>query len=366
MLSEVKVYKDNTLTLMSDKANNIFTIAKIIELVDGKLIEGQPLNGSCTISKILPLEEATADSLTLYTGKSLTKLEELVNTRSIAAILVNTKLKDLSESKLTSRVNLIMVEDPMRAFIKLALWFYPGPNLQPGISPRAEIDPSAVIAHSVSVGAFCVVGPRCEIKDNTVLHPGVVLYADVSIGANCILHSGVTVRQGCKLAGGSVIQNGAVIGSDGFGYIPGPAGLETVPQVGIVELAKNVDIGANSCIDRATMGATRILDGAKLDNLVQVAHNVQIGAHSILCGQVGVAGSTKIGSQVVLGGGVGVADHLNIANQTRFAGHAAIAGDITEKGDYAGYPAIPAKQWRRAMTALSRLGKRSSKDSNKD
>jgi UDP-3-O-[3-hydroxymyristoyl] glucosamine N-acyltransferase len=140
-------------------------------------------------------------------------------------------------------------------------------------------------------------------------------------------------------------------------------GLVPVPQVGTVTLGDRVDVGANSCIDRATLGETTVGLGTKIDNLVQVGHNTAVGKHSILCGQVGIAGSSKIGDQVVLAGSVGVADHIHIASGSRFASRSAVVTDIPEKGDYAGAPAVPARQWNRAMIALLRLGKRSTKDS---
>ena len=170
------------------------------------------------------------------------------------------------------------------------------------------------------------------------------------------------IREDCIVGSDTVIQNGAVIGADGFGYVPDKElGLAPVPQVGVVVLSDRVDVGANACIDRATLGTTLVGLGTKIDNLVQVGHNTKIGKFAILCGQTGVAGSCDIGNQVVLGGAVGVADHIQIVDGCRIAGKSVVFGNLTEKNDYAGYPARPAGEWRRSMAIVSKLGRDSRK-----
>lgn len=313
--------------------------------------EGRLLGASSTdIIGISSLEEALPGTLSFYSGKSLAELTEIMATTACSALLVRSEL-----AIQPGRVALIQVRDPQRALIELLPLFYLKSTPGPTVHPSAVVDPSAVVAPSASVGPYCVIGARVKVGEGAVLHPHVVIYHDATIGAQAEIHSGAIIREHCQVGPEVVIQNGAVIGSDGFGYIPGPQGLEAVPQVGNVTLAARVEVGANSCIDRATLGQTKVGGGTKIDNLVQVGHNVKIGQNSILCGQVGVAGSVKIGSQVVLGGAAGVADHIKIMDGCRFASKSGVTSDITAPGDYAGFPASPATEWRRQMVALRRL-----------
>ena len=201
-----------------------------------------------------------------------------------------------------------------------------------------------------------MIGAEVQIGNNVTIHPHVVIYPGTIIEDDCIIHSGAIIREYCHLKKGCVIQNGAVIGSDGFGYVPDPAlGLRAVPQVGRAVLGPLVDVGANSCIDRGALGDTSISLGTKVDNLVQVGHNVSIGEHTIVCGQSGIAGSTRIGARCVLGGSTGVGDHLNIPDDCRFGGNSGVITAIDEPGDYMGHPAIPAQQWRRQGVAVKKL-----------
>ena len=196
------------------------------------------------------------------------------------------------------------------------------------------------------------------IEDRSVIHPHVTIYPRVRLGQGCVVHAGAVLREDVTLGDHCVIQNGAVIGADGFGYIPDQAGnLHAVPQVGAAKLGNEVHIGANSCVDRGTLGNTTVGDWTKIDNLVQTGHNVSLGQNCIVCGQTGIAGSVSIGNRVVLGGGCGVQDHVSIADGCRFAGHSGVIGDITERGDYAGMPALPARQWRRLVAQLRRMVK---------
>jgi UDP-3-O-[3-hydroxymyristoyl] glucosamine N-acyltransferase len=218
------------------------------------------------------------------------------------------------------------------------------------------VHPSAKIGSGVSIGEFAVVGPLTEIGDNVVIHPHVVLYPGVKIGPRSIIHSHAAIREDSVLGAETVIQNGAVIGADGFGYVPdAKLGLVGVPQLGTVNLGDRVEVGANSAIDRATLGTTTIGLGTKIDNLVQIGHNTRIGRFSILCGQVGIAGSCEIGNQVVIGGQAGVGDHLKIADGIRVGAKSGVVSDLTEKGDYLGFPPLPAQVARRVFAILPQL-----------
>ncbi|MCL4123974.1 UNVERIFIED_CONTAM: hypothetical protein GTU68_043447 [Idotea baltica] len=259
-------------------------------------------------------------------------------------------------SETISNTVIIKSKNPHHSFVSIIPLFHEKNIPFSGISDKAEIDPSAKIGKDVSIAAFSVIGRNSIIENNVTIHPNVVVYNDCVIGENSIIHSGAHIRENCSLGKNSLVQNGAVIGSDGFGYIPDPQlGLKQVPQIGKSILKDHVDIGANACVDRGALGDTTIAQGTKIDNLVQVGHNVEIGNHSILCAHAAVGGSTKIGNQVVLGGCVGVADHVEIGNNVRMGGKTVVFYDVKEPGDYLGIPAMPAKQWQRLMVLWTKL-----------
>jgi UDP-3-O-[3-hydroxymyristoyl] glucosamine N-acyltransferase len=253
---------------------------------------------------------------------------------------------------------LVRVDDPYAAFLFVLQAFHPPqPPLPPGVHPTAVIDPSAQTGADVRVGAHVVIGPRCRIGDGAMLSHNVVLVSDVEIGAGTLLHPGVAVREGCRIGARVIVQPGAVIGSDGFGFAPLPDGrYEKIPQLGIVVIEDDVEIGANCTIDRATMGETRIGKGSKLDNLIQVAHNVVIGEHTVIAAQTGISGSTKIGGHCMIGGQVGFTGHIDIADGTKIGAQSGVHRSVTEKNTTIfGYPAYPQRQALRMTGALTRL-----------
>ncbi len=330
------------------------TVDHVAKIIDAK-VEGP---NDLEIVGLCALEDDLPGYLSLFTGKSGVSLSEKLPGLKINALVIREEVT-LTEHK--NHPTILRVKDPILALVKLIPNFFERSSTLDGISRNAEIDPSAVIGKGVSIGAFCSIAADVAIGDHAVIYPHVVIYSGAKIGANVTIHSGAVVRENCVVDAGCTVQNGAIIGSDGFGYAFDGQSLVPVPQVGNVVIQKNVDIGANTCVDRATLGSTRIGLGSKLDNLVQVGHNTTIGPSSILCGQTGIAGSCTIGTGVVLGGQSGVADHLTIADGTRLNAKAGVTGNITEKGDYGGYPAVPIKTWRRQMKALERLSSRSSK-----
>lgn len=308
-----------------------------------------------TVHTLCALDQPIAGGLTFSNKKSpkavalqVKKLSGCVN-----AVLVPKSASDITVPK---GIAIIPVLDPLRALIELMpLFFEPAP-IPDGISASASVDPSAKLGQRVKIGAFSAIGPDVLIGDDVVIHPHVTIYASARIGSGTILHSGVVIREECELGKFNVIQNGAIIGAAGFGYIPDPQlGLRAVPQIGRVILEDYVEVGANTCIDRATLGTTLIAQGAKLDNLVQVGHNVRIGAHTIVCGQVGIAGSCDIGSRVVIGGDAGLAGHISIRDDVRIAAKSGVTNSIKQPGDYAGFPAVEAHQWRKQLAVLRRL-----------
>ena len=230
------------------------------------------------------------------------------------------------------------------------------PRPAAGVHPTAYVEPSAVLSADVHVGPFAVIGARTRVGARTVLHAHVVLGEDVAIGDDCLLHSGVHIREGCRIGQRVILQNGSVIGSDGFGFARDAAGrYHKIPQVGVVVLEDDVEIQANTTVDRAPLGETRIGRGTKVDNLVQIAHGVTIGADTVLCAQVGIAGSSKIGSQVTLAGQVGVTDHVELGDGVIATGQAVILRSVEPKQMVSGFPAMPGRAWWRGIALLTQL-----------
>ncbi|WP_428896993.1 UDP-3-O-[3-hydroxymyristoyl] glucosamine N-acyltransferase [Parelusimicrobium proximum] len=241
-----------------------------------------------------------------------------------------------------TNLNVIYADNPEWAFTKLVRFIDSlNPNFNPGIHPTAVIDPSAKIGLNVSIGAYCVVEKNVTIGDDCIIHPHVFIGRDTSLGKNCIIHNQVTIREEVIIKDNVVVQAGARIGTDGFGFVMINGKHEKIPQIGNVIIESDVEIGANTTIDRAKIDSTYIGQNVKIDNLVQIAHNVQIGMGSIIISQVGIAGSTKLGMYVVLAGQVGVAGHLNIGDTAQVGAKSGILGNIPAGGKYIGLPARP-------------------------
>lgn len=252
--------------------------------------------------------------------------------------------------------NRLLSENPRLAFCKALELFHPHQSFFPGISPQAFVDPSAKLEEGVSIGPFAVVGAMAEIGAGTEIHPHAVIYPGVKIGRNCLVYAGVIIREGTEAGDQVIFQPGAVVGADGFGYLVVDTGdLRKIPQVGTVQIGDFAELGANSCVDRGTLAATRVGTQVKLDNLVQVAHNVSLGSRTRLSAQTGISGSVDVGSDVVMGGQVGVADHISIAAGTMIAAQAGISGTIKDRAIYAGSPHQDIGSWRRSYVLLRNL-----------
>lgn len=250
----------------------------------------------------------------------------------------------------------LVSDNPYLAFARAVALLRPQPRPAAGVHPSARVDPSAVLGEGVHVGALAVVGAGARVGARSVLHPHVVLYDGVELGEDCELHSGVHVRERCRLGSRVVVQNGAVIGADGFGFARDAEGrYHKFPQVGIVVVEDDVEIGALTAIDRAALGETRIGRGTKLDNLVQVGHSVTIGEDSVLAGQVGVAGSTRIGRRVTLAGQVGVAGHLEIGDGVVATAQTGIPGSLEPGAVVSGSPAIENRAWLKSSAVFAKL-----------
>lgn len=249
----------------------------------------------------------------------------------------------------------IRVSDPYLAFALLQRHFHPDVQASGERHQSAVIDPSAVLAADVDVGAQAVIGARVRIAAGSRIAAGCVVEDEAQIGENCLLHARAVIGAGCVLGNGVIIQSGAVIGSDGFGYAWSGREHLKIPQVGRVVLEDGVEIGANSCIDRGAIGDTIIRTGVKLDNLIQIGHNADIGAFSIMASQVGISGSTTVGQGCQFGGQVGTAGHIKIGDGCKIAAKSGVAGDLQAGGTYAGIPVMPHRVWLKVSALLPRL-----------
>lgn len=247
-------------------------------------------------------------------------------------------------------------KNPYLAWAKAVALFYQGPRYAPGIHPTASIHPTARIGKNAHVGPYVVVDQEAEIGDNAVLLAHVVIYCGARIGHNFFAHAHAVVREFCELGDDVVLQNGAIIGSDGFGFAKDDVGRwQKIVQSGPAVLEDDVEVQANACVDRASVGETRIRRGAKIDNLVQVAHGSRVGEDTLLCAQVGLAGSTEIGNSVILAGQVGVAGHCKIGEGVIATAQSGIPNDVPARTTVSGYPAIDNKLWLRCSAVFNKL-----------
>jgi UDP-3-O-[3-hydroxymyristoyl] glucosamine N-acyltransferase len=317
-------------------------VALLARLIGGEVI-GDP---TVAIAGAAPLGEVAAGQITF-----VEQPERLAQaTASPAAALV------LPRGLECPGKSVIAVDDVHAAFSRIVLHFNPRRETKrDGISPHAVISPSAVIGRDVAIGAGAIIGDHVVIGDGSTLHAGVTVMAGCQLGERVTLFPRVTLYEETRVGDRTIIHAGAVIGAYGFGYRQ-PAGRhELTAQLGHVEIGSDVEIGANSTIDRGTYGATRIGNGTKIDNLVQIGHNCQIGQHNLLCAQVGIAGSTSTGDYVVMAGQVGVRDHVHVGRGARIGAMAGVANDIPEGISAFGAPAIPERDQKVLIASLAKL-----------
>jgi UDP-3-O-[3-hydroxymyristoyl] glucosamine N-acyltransferase len=316
-------------------------LAEIAERVGGTL-DG---DGAVEVTGVSSIEEPRPGTITfLADAKHASRVAGL----TVAAIL-------LPPDAPAAPVPAVRVTSPYLAFVDLVEHFHPETRPPAGVHPTAVVAVTARIGARAAIGPWVVVGEDVVVGDDCILDAGVVLYPRVRIGDRFRAYARVVVREGAVIGDRVTLHAGAVVGSDGFGYLPGPAGIRKIPQIGTVVVEDDVEVGANATIDRAALGATRIGRATKIDNLVMVAHGSRIGPHCLLAGQVGLAGGTTLGTGVQLGGQVGSAGHLTVGDGARVAAKSGIHNDLAAGGTYGGIPAVEIRQWRRGMTALGRL-----------
>ena len=307
-----------------------------------------PIEGDAAIEirRVAKIEDAGPGDLTFLANPKYAS--KLATTRASAVIM--------NGEAIPAPCAVIRSQSPYLTFARAAQVLAPSTTLPAGIHPLASVASDARVDPSATVSAFAVVGSGASIGARTIVHPHVVIGEGAAIGADCLVHSHVSIRERCTIGDRVIIQNGAVVGSDGYGFAQRPDGShEKIPQTAPVVIEDDVEIGANTTIDRPAVGETRIKAGTKIDNLVQIGHGVVLGRHVLLAAQVGIAGSTVVGDNVVFGGQVGVGGHLNIGERAKAVGQSGITNSVDAGAFVSGYPAIDNSEWRRSSAVFRRL-----------
>jgi UDP-3-O-[3-hydroxymyristoyl] glucosamine N-acyltransferase len=323
-----------------------FTAATIAGFLKGE-VEGNP---DATVNTIAKIEEGHKGALSFLSNP---KYEHYIYTTGSSVVLVNKTFIPTGKIDAT----LIKVDNAYEAFASLLRMVDQARPRKTGIHPTAVIEPTAKIGSDVYIGPYAYIGDNCIIGDGCSVYPNVYLGDNTRLGSNCTLNPGVTIYHDCVIGEGCIIHAGTVIGSDGFGFAPQSDNeYMKIPQLGNVILEDFVEIGSNVTIDRATMGSTIIHKGVKLDNLIQIGHNVEVGENTVMAAQTGISGSTKIGRNCMFGGQAGLAGHLRIANGSKIGAQAGILGDVKEENSVIiGSPAFEIKQFMRSTVIFKKL-----------
>ncbi len=321
-----------------------FTAKQIADFIHGEIIGDE----NAKVHTFAKIEEGTPGALSFLSNPKYTPY---IYTTQSTIVLVNKSFTPEQEVKAT----LIKVDNAYDSLARLLTLYEQSKPRKTGIHPLAFIEPTAKIGKDVYIAPFAYVGENAEIGDRAMLYPHATVGDHAKIGSGTILNANATVYHGCRVGSNCILHSGCAIGADGFGFAPTASGYDKIPQIGIVIIEDNVEIGANTCVDRATMGATVIHEGVKLDNLVQIAHNVEVGSNTVMASQVGVAGSAKIGQWCMFGGQVGVAGHITVGNHVTTGAQAGIAGSVKPGNTIQGSPAIEAKNFARSSIVFKKL-----------
>ncbi len=298
------------------------------------------------VTGVKGIEEAGPTEVTFVANPKYTAL---ARSTKAAAVLVEPDFQEISAPT-------IRLKNPYLAFSRALGFFYQPPAYAPGIHPTAVIDPSAEIGPEAHIGAYVVIGPNVNLGARATLLPHVVLYPGVRAGAHLFAHAHAVVRENCILGDHVTLENGAIVGADGFGFAKNESGhWEKIPQSGPVRLGDRVDVQANACIDRATVGATEIGAGTKVDNLVQIGHGSRVGENTLICAQTGLAGSSVIGNNVILAGQTGIAGHCRVGDGVILTAQSAVSHDVPAGKMISGSPGFDNRVWLRAVTIFQRL-----------
>lgn len=322
-----------------------FTAQQIAQVVGGTVVG----DATASVHTFAKIEEGVQGALSFLSDM---KYEHYLYETLSTIILVPADFQPSQPVAAT----LIRVASPREALGRLLQLYESQKPKRKGIDPLAYVAPTAKIGKNVYLAPFAAVGDNAVIGDGTELHPHATVGANAKVGSDCILYANTTVYHDCIVGDRCILHAGSVVGADGFGFAPGGDHLEKIPQIGIAVLEDDVELGANSCVDRATMGKTVVHRGVKIDNLVQVAHNVEVGENTVLCAQVGIAGSTKVGQWCIFAGQAGVPNQVTVADRVILGAKTGVSGSLTKPGEtYMGYPHLPTRQWHRSYATLRTL-----------
>ena len=317
-------------------------LSELCTLLQGELVG----NGDIEIINLAKIQDAQEGDLTFLANPKYAKYLE---TTKASAVLV-------AKSSYVENIAHIKVDEPYLSFQKALKIVYPVNNERfKGIHPTVVIGENANIAKDVRIGPFVYIGSNVRLGKNTTIYPGCIIIDDAKIGTNCLLYSNVSVYNGCEIQDNVIIHSGVVIGSDGFGFAPSGRQYDKIPQVGKVVIESDVEIGANCTIDRATIGETRIKKGSKIDNLVQIAHNVEVGENTVIAAQTGISGSTKLGEHVTVAGQVGITGHIEVGDDAVLAAQSGISKNVPKGEVWFGYPAGPISRKKKVEVSLRHL-----------
>lgn len=316
------------------------TLREIADLVNGVLLG----DGDIEITGVTNLEDAGTADISFAVPPHLEKAAR----SGAAAVIIPVNTAEFSKPA-------IMVDNPRAAFTELLKVYTPKIMIESGVHPTAVLGKNVMLGENVAIMAYAVIDDHAKIGNDTIVYPHVYIGQEVAVGSECIIYPNVTVREKCHIGSRTILHSGAVIGSDGFGFITAHGRHQKVPQVGNVVIEDDVEIGANVTIDRATTGSTLVKQGTKIDNLVHLAHNVTVGENCFFVAQTGIAGSVKIGNNVTFAGQTGCSGHITIGDNCVFAARSAPIGNVPAGSFYAGFPARPHKEWLRGEASANRV-----------
>jgi len=316
-------------------------LSELAQILSGE-VEGEDLE----ITGVNTLAEAVPGQISFLSN---TRYAKLLSSTQASAVILDRKQPHPG-------IPVIRTDDPYAATMITVKIFYPRPDpVITGVHKSAVISDSAQIGKDIGIAAGVVIGDKVKIGHRVAIGANAVIEDNCEIGDDTRIHAGVVIRHGCKVGKRVIIHPGAVIGAEGFGFAPVEGRFEKIPQVGIVIIDDDADIGANTCIDRAFLGATRIGKGVKLDNLIQIGHNVEVGDHTVIAGQTGISGSTKVGRGVMMGGQVGIVGHIEIHDGAKIGAQSGVTKDVPPGVTVFGYPARPIMETKRIEASLKKL-----------
>lgn len=321
-----------------------FSAKQIASFIQGEIVGDE----NATVHTFAKIEEGVPGALSFLSNPKYTPY---IYETAASIVLVNRDFVPEQEVKAT----MIKVDNAYESLAKLLTLYEQSKPKHSGVHSLAFVAPSAKIGKDVYIAPFAYVGEHAEVGDRTQLYPHATVGDGAKVGSDCILYANATVYHDCRVGNRCVLHSGCVIGADGFGFAPTPEGYEKIPQIGIAVLEDDVEIGANACVDRATMGATIVHHGVKLDNLVQVAHNDEIGSHTVMAAQVGVAGSTKVGEWCMFGGQVGIAGHIHIGDKVVFGAQSGVPSSVESGQRLIGAPPMEERAFFRSQAIIRKL-----------